>query len=817
MSNREELRLTMPCGFAADTGAQLTFTEVKSCPSAVIPVDKLSEDQKRKLTIDCWNHGCWDDIVIGDRHVTQSEAIDAVNEGSELGNELVQLIMNGYAHIYRGFFPHDEKQYPLVKMISEPQPALRAVRIESANTQVTPFTIHNHLPVTVYIYKLDANQFSTYFGDIPAKSSPVSTTPDFTGQSWMALSSRDQAASMLGFYVAYPGCITWDIVSFPTDSFLPSASNSTESWNVHIANNLKTYVCIWQVTSNGYLNFAGSLTSCSSNDIGPCFIGTSLVATQGNTVISKYFVDSTECTTWLLNIDTPPGGEEIYASGDNNYIFYQVHTPQDDTVTLAPKNFNKQITTSSEVAYVYAGLFDCCDAYFAAPGDVTVTIDSQDASSGAITHYNSNTNTDNLYIQMTATGQSLHKLCIKNPPTGVWTITIQAMTNTPVCFQFQTVPTADPYSTMEATLSLSSVLGSNWEDMAYAGFTNIANTQASAPEDADGVSFIGILLALTALLTANQIANAVLTDIQNDQGDRKEATDTVTCAAAPTPSPLYEILLVDANGADSGTEFIYKGRKQYVYPAIIASAYSEKYFKLVGKDEAVKEKFIKKLKDAEANLKFVTVSGHGNNNRVCGYTASGVKPYTPILETTDVTKELATGKIFHFMACNTANGIGPALVKNGAIAFIGYTMPYGFTYGYEWMLKPDCIIDQQLIKGNTVNQAVEKARALYTRMMNNELNGPDKIALLKNDRDSLVVLGNGNATLLQVNNKDERWKGASQDEQQKSTSQDKPKNSTSQDEPKKNASQDEQRSGEHNQIASQHERKNGCCCRCSIS
>ena len=144
-----------------------------------------------------------------------------------------------------------------------------------------------------------------------------------------------------------------------------------------------------------------------------------------------------------------------------------------------------------------------------------------------------------------------------------------------------------------------------------------------------------------------------------------------------------------------------------------------------------------------------------------------VAPYTPILLTTDVTKELATGKIFHFMACNTANGIGPALVKNGAIAFIGYTKLYEVMSDSMYMLKPDCIIDLELIKGNTVNQAVENARHLYKRMMNNEDFGPVRIGMLKNDHDSLVVLGNGNATLLPANNKDERWKGARQDEQQK--------------------------------------------------
>ena len=88
MSNLKELRPMMPCGFAAASGTQLTFSEVKSWPGDAIPVDKLSEDQKQKLVIDCWNHGFWEDLYIGDCHTTKPEAISAVSEGSELGKKL---------------------------------------------------------------------------------------------------------------------------------------------------------------------------------------------------------------------------------------------------------------------------------------------------------------------------------------------------------------------------------------------------------------------------------------------------------------------------------------------------------------------------------------------------------------------------------------------------------------------------------------------------------------------------------------------------------------------------------------------------------
>ena len=583
----------------------------------------------------------------------------------------------------------------------------------------------------------------------------------------------------MGFYKAYRRprihkltITTWDIASFPTDRFVPSAWNCrAQSWNLRITNNLKTYVCIWQVIANGSLKFLSPLPPCNSNDVGPCHIGTSLVAIQGNTVISKFFADSTECTTWSLDIDTPPGGEEIYATGDNNYIFYQVHRPQDDTVALASKTFSKQITISSEVAYLYASLFDSYDTCFAAP-DVVVTIDSQDAASTAITHYNSNTNTDSLYIQMT-TGRSLQKLCIKDPPAGVWTIKILAMTNTPMCFQFQTVPTKDPYGTMKATLSLSSMLGSNWEDIAYAGFANVANTQKFVvEEDIEAIRVPTDLIPTVvevgmALLVTN--VDYVIGDIQNYQAVAEKVINTVRNAAVLTPSDLHNILLVDADGADNATKFIFRQRLQYLYPYVIPGIFRKNYSKLIGKKEAIRENFQSMLKDS--NLKLVSVAGHGNKNCVYGYKPDH-GPSIPILSTSDVTKELAKGKIFHFLACNTASNLGSTLEAYEATAFIGYEELFKFSFHFPLIVKPDCIIDRELTKGRTVNQAVENAKAEYKRLMNDQEYGPTVGGLLEHNCNALVVIGDGKAKLLQDNNQVERQKSTSLDEKQESTSQD---------------------------------------------
>ena len=177
--------------------------------------------------------------------------------------------------------------------------------------------------------------------------------------------------------------------------------------------------------------------------------------------------------------------------------------------------------------------------------------------------------------------------------------------------------------------------------------------------------------------------------------------------------------------------------------------FREKYSKLVGKIEAIKEKFVSELKSSV--LKLVSVAGHGKSNCVCGYTQSGKSPFTHILLTNDVTKELAAGKIFHMLSCSTAKDLGPTLVSNGAIAYVGYDEVFKFSHELE-TLKPDCTIDQELIKGKTVNQAVENAKAEYKLLMNKLEYGMSLKGILKHSCDALVVKGNGKAKLLQDNN-----------------------------------------------------------------
>ena len=798
MSDRDN----MPCGYA-DTGNKLTFSKVKKLIESVraeypelrgvtiieyakiIPIDKLLESQKQNLAIDCWKYGLWKDIFIGDDQITKNKAIDAVKESSALGKELVHLVITGYAHIYKSFLPHDEQQYPLSatsssqsrwssaspispasspaielpgplkkKLETKPEQPLTVPEASTSpsESQESSVMIHNSLSFTVYIYSYSGKSLSKCISDIPVGVKTKFSVLKYNEQ-LVATKGQMDFTSIVSAYITNYGCTTWNIASFPVDSFLPSTWQlDPKPWKVLIVNHLRTHVCIWQVLPNGSLHFIDVL----QHRYGPhcynyaehCYIGTSLVATQGDTVISKFFVDSKACVEWLINPAFGPYTPEPVTdtTGDNNYIFYQVNTLRDDWVPPMPNNFSKQIVIPSGVKFLYASLFDPCNAYFAVPKDVTVTIDSQDAS-GAITRYNSDTNTESLYIQMAASGKSVQKLCVKAPTAGKWTINIKAKTNTQVFFQFQTVPTKSPYDTTKNTLS--KLLGLKWKCIAYAGFTNICNTQKFGGDNDIVVMPVAVAPVGMALFNGKVAESQwaqVFSDLQNCDGDIEKGTSTVCNKVAPPPPNLPNILLVDANGDDKATKRIYESREQFLYKKVEIGVPQNNYSKLVGENEATRELFLTRV--ADSNLKLVSVAGHGNNNKVCGYGQH------VILDTTNVNRDLVKGKIFHFYACCTAIGLGPELNRNEAIAYVGYdktlqTLVNKEDYD-EWVIKPDCTIVLELIQGKTVREAVNRARAYYKKLLNrhkDQYMNPFLIGILKDHYGALRVQGNLDARI----------------------------------------------------------------------
>ena len=75
ISNIKDQRLGMPFGYSKDDLKSLTYKEARLNLNNLIPLDKLSEDQKITLAIDSWEYGYWHDMNFEDQTISLSRAI----------------------------------------------------------------------------------------------------------------------------------------------------------------------------------------------------------------------------------------------------------------------------------------------------------------------------------------------------------------------------------------------------------------------------------------------------------------------------------------------------------------------------------------------------------------------------------------------------------------------------------------------------------------------------------------------------------------------------------------------------------------------
>ena len=143
-------------------------------------------------------------------------------------------------------------------------------------------------------------------------------------------------------------------------------------------------------------------------------------------------------------------------------------------------------------------------------------------------------------------------------------------------------------------------------------------------------------------------------------------------------------------------------------------------------------------------------AGHGNTDRLCGYTEHGYSPYTPILKSNEVESEIVNERIFHFLACKNGviGGLGEKLVEKGCRAFIGYDKEVvGNTGRHENQFKPDCLIAESLLKGHSVGESVTKGEQSYKRFGNGFSTLPNVINNIMQNMKSLCFYGDEDARL----------------------------------------------------------------------
>jgi len=168
---------------------------------------------------------------------------------------------------------------------------------------------------------------------------------------------------------------------------------------------------------------------------------------------------------------------------------------------------------------------------------------------------------------------------------------------------------------------------------------------------------------------------------------------------------------------------------------------------VLSKETATKENFFIYLNND--NIKYVCCAGHGNEQRLCGYTESGRKPYTRILESREINGEISNGKIFHFFSCNTGveKGLGERLSDYGA-SFIGYNKKVvgelNVLLGSQ--MEPDCSIAEYILLGYTVEEAFNWGKQQYRKVCN-QISSPLVVEKVHSNMEALVIHGDKEATI----------------------------------------------------------------------
>lgn len=157
---------------------------------------------------------------------------------------------------------------------------------------------------------------------------------------------------------------------------------------------------------------------------------------------------------------------------------------------------------------------------------------------------------------------------------------------------------------------------------------------------------------------------------------------------------------------------------------------------------------------------FVNAFGHGNSDV---YTGNAELPIFTSRECT-----VLAGRITYLLSCLTANGLGPAIIANGGLAYGGYNIswtwmanslevdPYEDWYA-EGFFRGSNEFPIALIQGTTVAEARDRCIAEYTRQIEiwETVRSDDEYAAaaikwLIHDRDGHEVLGELNASIRTV-------------------------------------------------------------------
>ena len=162
------------------------------------------------------------------------------------------------------------------------------------------------------------------------------------------------------------------------------------------------------------------------------------------------------------------------------------------------------------------------------------------------------------------------------------------------------------------------------------------------------------------------------------------------------------ILAIDAR-SDADTETAFAYREKHVYP------YLQEQNLEITKLQRSEASRANVADEAKRNgVRFITGSGHGTETTLIGHSGEA------IFEIGKYNRDEVENRIVHFMSCLSGGELGPDMVKQGALAFFGYSDELAIPEGQEKILfECDSEIDRALAEGLAVADVHERAVSLF--------------------------------------------------------------------------------------------------------
>jgi len=158
-------------------------------------------------------------------------------------------------------------------------------------------------------------------------------------------------------------------------------------------------------------------------------------------------------------------------------------------------------------------------------------------------------------------------------------------------------------------------------------------------------------------------------------------------------------------------------------------------------NDATRENVESKINEIKPNL--IMHYDHGGSFTLWGQEANALEP---ALDSTNV--GLLANRITSTVSCDSASGLGPLAITNGATSYLGYDEHHGFVIGYQDRFgEASNAANYALLECKSVEDAYQEGIDAYNDLYNDLIATGDIFAAnwVLHDRDCFVLLGSTDA------------------------------------------------------------------------